>query len=380
MNTAVGLGSGTSDQVFEGSTERFSLRETMSIEVKNIQKKFGEFKALDDVSLDFPTGELVALLGPSGCGKTTLLRIIAGLETPDAGIVQFYGEDATHVHVRQRKVGFVFQHYALFRHMTVFDNVAFGLTVRPRDKRPSKKEIAERVHELLRLVQLDWLADRYPDQLSGGQRQRIALARALAVEPKVLLLDEPFGALDAKVRKDLRRWLRRLHDELHITSIFVTHDQEEAMEVADRIVVLNKGKIEQIGTPDEVYNNPATPFVYDFIGQVNLFHSRVQQGWAHIGDIKLPAPEHNEVHDQAAVTYVRPHDIELQAGPGEGFIPATVDSISTAGAVLRIELRHSLGDNIIHVELPRSQERLLDLRPGAQVYARPTNSKVFLQG
>lgn len=277
----------------------------MSIQVKNIHKKFGNFAALNDVSLDFPTGELVALLGPSGCGKTTLLRIIAGLEQPDVGVVEFHGEDATHVHVRQRQVGFVFQHYALFRHMTVFDNVAFGLNVRPRDRRPSKDQIAARVHELLNLVQLDWLADRYPDQLSGGQRQRIALARALAVEPKVLLLDEPFGALDAKVRKDLRRWLRRLHDELHITSIFVTHDQEEAMEVADKIVVLNKGQIEQIGTPDEIYNNPASPFVYDFIGQVNLFHSRVDNGWAHIGDYKLPAPEHAEARDRAAIAYVR---------------------------------------------------------------------------
>lgn len=352
----------------------------MSIQVKNIQKNFGQFTALSDVSLDFPTGELVALLGPSGCGKTTLLRIIAGLEQPDKGVVEFHGEDATHVHVRERKVGFVFQHYALFRHMTVFDNVAFGLTVRPKDVRPSKKEIAERVHELLHLVQLDWLADRFPDQLSGGQRQRIALARALAVEPKVLLLDEPFGALDAKVRKDLRRWLRRLHDELHITSIFVTHDQEEAMEVADRIVVLNKGKIEQIGTPDEVYNNPASPFVYDFIGQVNLFHSRVNEGWAHIGEFKLPAPEHSAIKDSAAIAYVRPHDIELQAEPaGEGFIEATVDNVSTAGSVLRIELRHALSDDLFHVELPRSQERLIDLRPGARVYAKPTSSKVFLQ-
>lgn len=351
----------------------------MSIQVKNIEKKFGNFVALDNVSLDFPAGELVALLGPSGCGKTTLLRIIAGLEQPDKGVVQFHGEDATHVHVRQRQVGFVFQHYALFRHMTVFDNIAFGLTVRPRDKRPGKKEITERVHELLRLVQLDWLADRYPDQLSGGQRQRIALARALAVEPKVLLLDEPFGALDAKVRKDLRRWLRRLHDDLHITSIFVTHDQEEAMEVADRIIVLNKGRIEQLGTPDEVYNNPSSPFVCDFIGQVNLFHSRVHEGWAHIGEYKLPAPEFDKVEDSAAIAYVRPHDIELQDGPGEGFIAATVAGVSAAGGVLRIELHHALSESVLQVELPRSQERYLELQPGARVFARPTNSKIFLQ-
>jgi sulfate/thiosulfate transport system ATP-binding protein len=352
----------------------------MSIEVRQLHKTFGNFTALNNVSLDFPTGELVALLGPSGCGKTTLLRIIAGLENPDSGSVLFHGEDATDVHVRERNVGFVFQHYALFRHMTVFDNVAFGLTVRPKATRPSKAEINRRTHELLSLVQLDWLADRYPHQLSGGQRQRIALARALAVEPKVLLLDEPFGALDAKVRKDLRRWLRRLHDELHITSIFVTHDQEEAMEVADRIVVLNKGTIEQIGSPDDIYNNPASPFVYDFIGQVNLFHSRVDNGWAHIGDYKLATPEFNGVRNQNAFAYIRPHDIELSSENTDGAIAATVSYVSTAGAVLRIELKHNLSDELIHVELPRSQERSLDLTPGARVFAKPTNSKVFLQG
>lgn len=351
----------------------------MSIEVRQLNKNFGHFTALNNVSLDFPTGELVALLGPSGCGKTTLLRIIAGLENPDSGTVLFHGEDATEVHVRERNVGFVFQHYALFRHMTVFDNVAFGLTVRPKATRPSKNEIKRRVHELLELVQLDWLADRYPHQLSGGQRQRIALARALAVEPKVLLLDEPFGALDAKVRKDLRRWLRRLHDELHITSIFVTHDQEEAMEVADRIVVLNKGKIEQIGSPDDIYNNPASPFVYDFIGQVNLFHSRVDHGWAHIGDYKLAAPEFSGVNNQSAIAYVRPHDIELASENSEGSIPATISHVSTAGSVLRIELKNNLSDDVIHVELPRSQERSLNLSVGANVFAKPTNSKVFLQ-
>ena len=351
----------------------------MSIEVRQLNKTFGSFTAVNNISLDFPTGELVALLGPSGCGKTTLLRIIAGLENPDSGSVLFHGEDATDVHVRERNVGFVFQHYALFRHMTVFDNVAFGLTVRPKATRPNKEEIKRRVHELLELVQLDWLADRYPHQLSGGQRQRIALARALAVEPKVLLLDEPFGALDAKVRKDLRRWLRRLHDELHITSIFVTHDQEEAMEVADRIVVLNKGKIEQIGTPDDIYNNPASPFVYDFIGQVNLFHSRVDNGWAHIGDYKLAAPEFNGVNNHSAIAYVRPHDIELSADNSEGAIPATISHVSTAGSVLRIELKNNLSDDVIHVELPRSQERSLNLSVGTNVFAKPTSSKVFLQ-
>ncbi|MEG3001857.1 MAG: sulfate ABC transporter ATP-binding protein, partial [Comamonas sp.] len=236
----------------------------MSIEIRNVSKQFGDFQALRDVSLDIKSGELIALLGPSGCGKTTLLRIIAGLETPDVGSIHFSGEDTTDVHVRERNVGFVFQHYALFRHMTVFENVAFGLRVKPRSERPSEAQIKEKVMNLLKLVQLDWIADRFPSQLSGGQRQRIALARALAVEPKVLLLDEPFGALDAKVRKELRRWLRRLHDELHVTSIFVTHDQEEALEVADRVVVINKGKIEQEGTPQQVWDNPASPFVYGF--------------------------------------------------------------------------------------------------------------------
>src|SRR5215210_4396963 len=221
----------------------------MSIEVRNVSKKVGGCHALRDGSLDINSGELIALLGPSGCGKTTLLRIIAGLETGDTGSILFAGEDTTDVHVRERQVGFVFQHYALFRHMTVFENVAFGLRVKPRGQRPSEAQIKQKVHDLLKLVQLDWLADRFPSQLSGGQRQRIALARALAVEPRVLLLDEPFGALDAKVRKELRRWLRRLHDTLHVTSIFVTHDQEEAMEVADRVVVMNHGKVEQIGTP-----------------------------------------------------------------------------------------------------------------------------------
>src|SRR5476651_2283656 len=233
----------------------------MTIAVHNINKRFGDFVALNNVSLDFPSGELTALLGPSGCGKTTLLRIIAGLEHPDSGQVLLDSNDASNRHVRERQVGFVFQHYALFKHMTVFENVAFGLRVKPRAERPSEQQIRTKVKELLELVQLDWLADRYPPQLSGGQRQRIALARALAVEPRVLLLDEPFGALDAKVRKELRRWLRRLHDEMHVTSVFVTHDQEEAMEVADRIVVMNKGRIEQDGPPDDVYDHPATPFV-----------------------------------------------------------------------------------------------------------------------
>lgn len=350
----------------------------MSIRIDQVNKRFGNFVAVDNVSLDLPEGQLTALLGPSGSGKTTLLRIIAGLEQPDSGTIEFHGEDATYQHVRERGVGFVFQHYALFKHMTVFENVAYGLTVKPRRERPDKASIRKKVMHLLELVQLDWTANRYPAQLSGGQRQRIALARALAVEPKVLLLDEPFGALDAKVRAELRRWLRQLHDEIHVTSVFVTHDQEEAMEVSDRIVVLNHGKIEQEGAPDEIYNNPASPFVYDFIGQVNLFHSRVQGGWAHIGDYKLPAPEHASIQDAPALTYVRPHDIELTKEPGDGYIESTVTHISNAGAILRLELRHNLHDDSISVELPRSQERLLKLQVGDTVYAKPTASKIFL--
>src|SRR6187455_2337423 len=264
----------------------------MSIEIRNVSKHFGNFHALKDVSLNVDSGELFALLGPSGCGKTTLLRIIAGLESADSGSILFSGEDTTDVHVRERQVGFVFQHYALFRHMTVFENVAFGLRVKPRSQRPSEAEIRRKVHDLLGLVQLDWLADRFPSQLSGGQRQRIALARALAVEPKVLLLDEPFGALDAKVRKELRRWLRRLHDEMHVTSIFVTHDQEEALELANRVVIINEGRIEQDGTPDEVVEHPATPFVVNFLGQVNIFHGRVQEGQAVFGPLAVAFPEH----------------------------------------------------------------------------------------
>src|SRR5215211_718179 len=263
----------------------------MSIEVRNLRKSFGNFVALDNVSLDVPGGELVALLGPSGSGKTTLLRIIAGLEPADQGSIHFHGEDATEQPVRERQVGFVFQHYALFRHMSVFENIAFGLRVKPRAVRPPEAEIRDTVMNLLRLVQLEALGKRRPSELSGGQRQRVALARALAVKPKVLLLDEPFGALDAKVRRELRRWLRRLHEQTHITTVFVTHDQEEALEVADRIAVMNEGKIEQIGTPEEVYEHPATPFVYNFLGNVNLFHGRVHDGQIKIGDAEFAASD-----------------------------------------------------------------------------------------
>lgn len=351
----------------------------MSIEISNIRKNFGSFSALNDVSLQVPSGELVALLGPSGCGKTTLLRIIAGLEAPDSGNILFNGEDSTARNVQERHVGFVFQHYALFRHMTVFENVAFGLRVRPKKTRPNEAEIHRRVHELLNLVQLDWLADRYPPQLSGGQRQRIALARALAVEPQVLLLDEPFGALDAQVRKDLRRWLRRLHDELHITSVFVTHDQEEAMEVADRVVVMNKGLIEQIGTPNEVYENPASPFVYQFLGNVNLFHSRVHAGFARIGEVELEAPEHAHAEDTAALAYVRPHDITIhRAAEGESAFRVTVSFIQAIGPIVRLELQREDNSEIVEAEITRERFKELDLRDGETVFIKPRAYKVFL--
>jgi sulfate transport system ATP-binding protein len=357
----------------------------MSIEVKNINKSFGNFVALNNVSLDFPSGELVALLGPSGCGKTTLLRIIAGLETPDSGTVILDGLDTSTTSVRDRQVGFVFQHYALFKHMTVFDNVAFGLNVKNRKERPSKEEIAHKVHELLKLVQLDWLHDRFPAQLSGGQRQRIALARALAVEPKVLLLDEPFGALDAKVRKELRRWLRKLHDELHITSIFVTHDQEEALEVADRIVLMNQGNVEQIGSPDEVYDHPATPFVYGFLGNVNLFHGRVEGEGIQVGTDKLNHNQSNSISQGASVlAFARPHELDIVAeNQSTDGVLAKIDRILSFGLNSRIELSAlSTADGgnahqFYEVELPRLEVAKRDLAEGQKVRIIPSQLRVF---
>ena len=358
----------------------------MSITVSKISKRFGSFTALDNVSLDFPSGELVALLGPSGCGKTTLLRIIAGLEQADAGEVFLEGADAAVLHVRERAVGFVFQHYALFRHMTVFDNVAFGLRVKPRDQRPSEAQIRHKVKELLELVQLDWLADRYPAQLSGGQRQRIALARALAVEPKVLLLDEPFGALDAKVRKELRRWLRQLHDELHITSIFVTHDQEEALEVADRVVLMDHGRIEQIGTPDEVYDHPASPFVYGFLGSVNLFHGRVDGQSLRVGEHAIELDGNDAKHDLAdedsAVAYVRPHELQLLRDDGEvqGGLPAKVVRITSSGALATVELTGDaavISGGRIEVTVFRDYLRQLGVKEGDLVRLKPQRVRVF---
>ena len=369
----------------------------MSIEIRNVSKQFGDFQALRDVSLDIKSGELIALLGPSGCGKTTLLRIIAGLETADVGSIHFSGEDTTDVHVRERNVGFVFQHYALFRHMTVFENVAFGLRVKPRKERPSEAQIKEKVMNLLKLVQLDWVAERFPSQLSGGQRQRIALARALAVEPKVLLLDEPFGALDAKVRKELRRWLRRLHDELHVTSIFVTHDQEEALEVADRVVVINKGKIEQEGTPQEVWENPASPFVYGFLGDVNLFKGRAKDGQVYLEEgMQLASSEANGAVDKNAFAYVRPHELDVaryspgQNTDGNGRTTGLVVQLSRAivvGPIARLELIPAedtqAGDNaesehLIEAQIPAEQFREMGLREGETLVVTPRRAKVFL--
>jgi sulfate/thiosulfate transport system ATP-binding protein len=338
----------------------------MSIEVRNLSKMFGRHAALRDVSLTVNSGELLALLGPSGSGKTTLLRVIAGLEAPDAGTVHFDGGDATDRSAMDRRVGFVFQHYALFRHMTVFENVAFGLRVRPRQHRPPEPEIRRRVNELLALVQLDYLGDRYPSQLSGGQRQRVALARALAVEPKVLLLDEPFGALDAKVRQELRRWLRRLHSQIHVTSVFVTHDQEEALELADRVVVMNDGRIEQ----------PATPFVMTFVGEVNIFHGRVQDGKAHLGPLAVDYPAYASAHARQAVGYARPHELELsRSGAGEAW-PMTVRDVRVAGAVVKVEVTDH-NEAAIQVELGREQYEQLRLAPGERVYVTPRRIRVF---
>jgi sulfate/thiosulfate transport system ATP-binding protein len=337
----------------------------MGIQVRGLRKAFGRTVVCDNLDLDIESGELVALLGPSGSGKTTLLRIIAGLEVPDAGTVRFHGQDATFADVRDRNVGFVFQHYALFNHMSVFENVAFGLRVKPRAERPPEDRIQAKVTELLKLVQLDWVAQRFPHQLSGGQRQRIALARALAVEPQVLLLDEPFGALDAKVRKELRRWLRRLHDEVHLTSVFVTHDQDEAMEVADRVVVMNEGRIEQVGTPDQVYDHPASPFVLQFLGDVNLFHGRTGAGGHAPGGGTAGAD----------VVYVRPHELEILGAPADGAWPATLSQTLTVGAHTRVEFLRDAGDGYLDVELPRAEFHALrdrlQLARGSRVYLRP---------
>jgi sulfate transport system ATP-binding protein len=346
----------------------------MRIDVHNVTKRFGAFAALAGVDLEVKSGELVALLGPSGSGKTTLLRIIAGLEWPEEGRILFNGEDALERSVGERNVGFVFQHYALFRHMSVFENVAFGLRVRPRATRLPEKDIRARVERLLDLVQLRWLADRYPNQLSGGQRQRIALARALAIEPRVLLLDEPFGALDAKVRKELRRWLRRLHDEISVTSVFVTHDQEEALEVADRVVVMDKGRIEQIGTPQDVYERPATAFVHEFIGESIVIPVKVDAGVVHY-EGRATGIEAQGVANGAARLFVRPYDVGV-VGPGNAALEGTVVHIHGLGPARRVEVALAAPEHVVEIDVPRAH----DLAPGQRVGLAPHRYRLFAVG
>jgi sulfate/thiosulfate transport system ATP-binding protein len=355
----------------------------MSIEVRHITKTFGRHTALKDVSLCVAEGELVALLGPSGCGKTTLLRIVAGLEIPDPdprSVILFGGQNVAGREVGERKVGFVFQHYALFRQMTVFENIAFGLRVRPRHLRPTNEEIRDRVTRLLKLIQVETFGNRYPSQLSGGQRQRVALARALAIEPKVLLLDEPFGALDAKVRQGLRDWLRRLHDELHITSVLVTHDQEEALEVADRVVVMNQACIEQVGTPEEVFHNPASEFVMDFLGHVNVFHGRVEGGQAVLGGVAVAAPDDSGQEASPVNVYVRPHELEIDRHTnGTPALAARVARINPAGSVAKIALQAPDGGEI-KVDLPFERFADLKLELGETVYVSAKRVRVFASG
>ena len=352
----------------------------MKIEVRNIAKRFGAFTALSDVSLDVAPGEFLALLGPSGSGKTTLLRIIAGLEFPDEGAVFFNGDDALPRHVRERNVGFVFQHYALFRHMTVFDNVAFGFRVKKRAARPSKAEIAGRVGSLLQLVQMDGFADRYPTQLSGGQRQRVALARALAIDPKVLLLDEPFGALDAKVRKELRRWLRQLHDRMNLSTVFVTHDQDEALELADRVIVMNRGAIEQSGTPDDVYDHPRTPFVYEFLGNANRLSCVVRGGKAEFWDSTFDVADYVGAGETIGTAYVRPHDIDIFIKSSQMAQPAIVRHVSASGAAAFIELAVDGQDALVEAEISRDRQAELGLRPGQAVFVAARKARVFVNG
>ena len=348
----------------------------MSITVKQVTKCFGTFVALNEVSLEVPSGALLALLGPSGSGKTTLLRIIAGLETADSGTVLYADEDVTGTAVRDRNVGFVFQHYALFRHLTVFENVAFGLRVRGG----SRRRVKERVRELLRLVQLEGLGRSLPAQLSGGQRQRVALARALAAEPKVLLLDEPFGALDAKVRQELRQWLRRLHDELHVTSVFVTHDQEEAFEVADRVVIMNRGHVEQIGAPEEIFDKPASPFVMDFLGNVNVFQGVVQGGRARLGDLEVAYPEYPYDESRAATAFIRSHELEIvRKRNGRPSLEAKVTHVNPARPVVKVRVYSETFGVVLTVDVSWERYAELELRVGDTVYVSPRQLRVFVQ-
>lgn len=350
----------------------------MRIDIQDVSRRFGSFVALDGVSLAIEPGEFLALLGPSGSGKTTLLRILAGLERVDTGSVRFAGEDITGHSAKERNVGLVFQHYALFRHMTVFENVAFGLRVRPRSRRPSNTQIESRVRNLLELVQIGWLADRYPSQLSGGQRQRVALARALAVEPRTLLLDEPFGALDAKVRKELRLWLRKLHDDMGLTSIFVTHDQDESMELADRIAVMNHGRIEQIGSPREIYDNPISPFVFEFVGAANRFDVVVEGGEIQaagnpIGEMRIDPP------DGPAALFSRPHQITVLPASERRGIPAVVETAATVGAMLILKVTTPASPQIVEIELRRTD---VDdsVKPGTELRLRLDGFTLFREG
>ena len=349
----------------------------MSISVHGLTKRFGRYAALDDVSLTCPSGQLVALLGPSGSGKTTLLRIIAGLEVADAGTVQFQNDDITRRSARDRNMGFVFQHYALFRHLTVFENVAFGLRVRkwPQDR------VKDRVCELLKLVRLEEMAGRYPSQLSGGQKQRIALVRALAPEPQVLLLDEPFGALDARVRTELRGWLRRFHDEYHVTSIFVTHDQEEAFEVADKVVVMNQGRIEQRGTPAEVFEHPANAFVMDFLGNVNVFQAQLKDGRVLLGNVEVPVNDAARIQPTGtgtAAVYVRPHELDLdRTGDGDHHLRAKVMHVNPAGSVVKVRVLAEDFGLMLNIDISPERHKALGLAHGDLVFVSPKAAKIF---
>jgi sulfate transport system ATP-binding protein len=347
----------------------------MSIQIRNVSKRFGTFVAVNDVSLDVPNGSLLALLGPSGSGKTTLLRIIAGLEVADQGAVLHDGVDMTERSARERQVGFVFQHYALFRHMTIEDNIGYGLRVRG----VKKAERRERVNELLKLIRLDSFGARYPSQLSGGQRQRVALARALAARPSVLLLDEPFGALDAKVRQELRQWLRRLHEEIHVTSVFVTHDQEEAFEVSDHVVVMNEGRVEQVGTPAEVFEHPANAFVMDFLGNVNVFHGRVERGKAVAPGLEVAYPDYPHEEARDAAVYVRPHEFTIDSSRnGAESLEAKVLHVNPTGSRAKVELRIVESDQLINAELTAERYSELALKSGDTVFVSARRARVFM--
>lgn len=348
------------------------------INISDVSKRFGGYQVLSNINFKIEKGELIALLGPSGCGKTTLLRIIAGLESLNEGSIILNNTDITGLSPQQRKIGFVFQHFALFKHMTVAENIAFGLNVQPKKVRQSKSAIDAKVKDLLKLIQMEWLADAYPGKLSGGQRQRVALARALAIEPSVLLLDEPFSSLDATVRRDLRRWIKKLHEEMHITSIFVTHDQEEALEIADRVVVMNKGVIEQIGTPEQIYEHPANKFVYQFLGDVNIFRGKVDNGRFDFSGNLFDSPKYESVLNAGAIGYIRPHEIELSKQADSNLIPAKVVSTRSSGSIIRVELKRDDDGEPVFAEIKKNIYKSLDISCNDQVYINIADMKVFL--